>query len=422
MRNKQLDLGYSEEFARKVKAEYTPKERTESPIKYVLEQQKLRTRQDLLSLRLAVDSAENIKNPNREMLHDIYRQIIIDPQLESQWGSRKLKTKERAFKIIDIASKEEDEVATEVFEAEWFLDWVDACLDSRLWGFSLIEFGDLVNGEFLPFSVGNRNYPPVQVVDRDNVKPEFRIITNSPGMVEGVSFDDPRFSKHLMFVGSYCSKGLLFNLAKPILFKDNTLGNWSEWAEVFGMDKRVGYTAAQGDARTKFLTAIRDMGTNAYGVFGDRDRVEYLGTQRQDAYQVYLQFINYIDSQIAKMIFGQDVVSNNTGQVVGEVGENMADMYGQADARFIKMLVNKKLIPLMGELGFNMKGKRFIWDTEESMSMSQRIEVDFKLTQMGYKHDLDYLNNTYGTSLEEVEKENPTEFTDKLKALYKSVA
>jgi phage gp29-like protein len=406
-----------------VALEQRPPERRESPIKYILEQQKLRTRQDLLKLRLAVDSAENIVSYDREMLHDIYRECEKDPNLESNWESRKMKVKEKPFKVCDPGMDKENKKLTKVLEAPWFFDWVDSALDCKKWDFSLIEFGPLYHGEFIPYSVNGKYYDAITVIDRDNVKPELGIITNTPGQSTGLSFSDPKYASHLMFVGSLRSrKGFLWKAAKYILFKDNCLGNWSEWAEVFGMDKRVGYTDVDGDDRKKFLQALRDIGSNSYGVFGANDKVEYIGTQRTDAYKVYHEFVKYIDEQMAKLVFGQDVVSNNTGKVVGSVGENIANMYGDNDARFIEYLVNKRLFPMMENLGFSWKGHYFKWDTTEKVSLKDRAEIDAKISKdMGKKHSDEYINNTYGTNVitvEPAESADPAQVNQALRNMY----
>jgi hypothetical protein len=401
-----------------------PQERKNSPIKYILEQQKLRTRQDLLKLRLAIDCAENVINPNRQLLHDIYRDVEKDPSFHSNWTSRKMKVTEKPFKVRKPGG-DENEQLTEILEAPWFFQWIDAAMDARKWDFSLIEFGplDIKSGCFQPYKVGNKFYDPITVIDRDNVKPELGIITSIPGDVTGVSFDDKKFSDYLMFVGDFhLGTGLLWKATKYILFKDNALGNWSEWAEVFGMDKRVGYTDVDGPPRDAFIKALRDMGSNAYGVFSTRDKVEYLGTQRTDAYKVYSEMLKYIDEQLSKLVFGQDVVSNNTGKVVGSVGENIANMYGDNDARFIKSLVNTRLFPLMENLGFNWQGHVFDWDTTEKLSLIDRSKVDALISSdMGMQHSADYINNTYGTDVEvkpEPDMNNPADVNKKVKNTY----
>lgn len=394
-------MSKNKRFKSAVAVDDKPQERKNSPIKYILDQQKLRTRQDLLKLRLAIDCAENVTNYDRQLLHDIFRDIEKDTNLSSNWESRKMKVKEKPFKVKNEAGEQNDELTELLENATWFHDFIDQALDSRLWGFTMIEFGPLEKGNFLPYKVGSKFYNPVTSIDRDNVKPELGIITNTPGQNTGISFDDPEYSKYLMFVGEFRSYGILGKAAKYILFKDNALSNWSEWAEVFGMDKRVGYTSADGADRTAFLRALRDMGSNAYGVFSPNDKVEYLGTQRTDAYKVYLELVRYVDEQTSKLVFGQDVVSNNTGKVVGSVGENIANMYGDNDAKFIKTLVNSRLIPMMEGLGFSWQGHKFDWDNTEKLSLIDRAEVDYKISQMGKKHSDDYINDTYGTDVED---------------------
>ena len=383
-----------------------PAMQKQSGMMYILEQQKLRARQDLLKLRLATDSAENPQKYDREMLHNIYREIIKDPTLSSQWESRKMETKQRDFKVVNTAGEDQPEF-TKILKADWFYEWIDAAMDSKQWGFTLIEFGPWNGKEFVAYEVGKKIYDPINVLIRDNIKPEFGIIAYTPYSIDGVKFTDPRLTDQLMFIGSHCSLGWLEKAAKYVLFKDNALGNWSEWAEVFGMDTRIGKTDADGDDRKRFVQAVRDLGTNAYAVFGTRDEIEFAGTSRTDAFGVYEHLIDKIDSQISKLIFGQDVVSNNTGHVVGKVGENVANKYGKADAMFIAHLINKKLFPFMENLGFSWKGLEFKWDTNEKVTLVDRAEVDLKVSKMGYRPDQKYIEDTYNMTVEVVETPKP---------------
>jgi hypothetical protein len=410
-----------------VKNAVPAKRQEASPIKYILEQQKFRTREDLRTLRLAIDNAANIVNFDRQDLHRIYRECMRDSELQSQWESRKMKTKEKQFRVVTAGGKE-DKAKTKLLEAQWFFDWMDAVLDSKLWGFTPIEFGPLVEGKFLPYEVNGKLYDAINVLDRDNVKPELGIITNTPGMNTGLSFIDPAYSSNLMFIGKLNGEpiqkwGIMYSLVKILLFKDNCLGNWSEWAEVFGMDKRVGYTDTDGQDRLRFIEAIKNLGTNAYGVFTKNDKVEFLGTQRTDAYKVYAEFVKYVDEKTAKRIWGQDVVNNNTGKVVGTVGENVANMYGDNDARFVKNLVNDRLFPLMSGLGSTWNNAFFEWDTTEKLSLKDRAVIDASIARdMGMDIDEKYIFETYGVPVTKTEVpepgSNPLDVAKGLKNLY----
>lgn len=388
-----------------------------SPINYIIDVQKFRTLQDLMRLKVSILDAENVKNFNRYLLHLIYRDIINDPNLDAQWNSRKMKTKEKPFKIVEKDGITENKECTGIFEnSSWFIDFIDGVLDSKQWGFTLMEFGSMtMEGEFLPYQINGKIYPPVNIIDRDNVKPELGIITDTPGNSYGISMNDPKYSDNIMFVGEYRKEsanrfGWLFKAAKYILFKDNCLGNWSEWAEIYGMPMRIGYTHTEGEQRERFIRAIRDLGSNSYGVFTPQDKVEFIDQARHDGFHVYENMIKYIDEQISKLIFGQDVVTNNTGRVVGEVGENVSNMYGTTDAKFVQAIINNRLIPMMINLGCKkLVGKKFIWDNTEKLTLEQRIKIDQAISSMGYKPKQKYLETTYGVELEEMAMGKKTE-------------
>ena len=102
-------------------------------------QQKYQTREDLKKLRLAREEAKNIETYNRYDLHNIYRSIIIDPEMSAQWNTRVMKTLDKEFHVVSIDG-EVNNVAIEIFKAPWFYDFVRLVLDQYLWGFTLIEF------------------------------------------------------------------------------------------------------------------------------------------------------------------------------------------------------------------------------------------------------------------------------------------
>lgn len=400
-------------------ADLMPVKEQKSIIKYVLENQKLRVKEDMRTLRMAIDSASNTTSYNREMLHRIYREVMRDPNLSGQWESRKMKTKEKQFKILRGEAENTD--LTDLFERDWFLSWIDACLESKMWGFSLVEFGPMMNNDFFPYMVDKKMQDAINIIDRDNVKPELGVITSSPGEFTGISFFDPKYTDNLMFVGKTKDWGMLYKLVKYIMFKDNCLNNWSEWAEVFGMDKRVGYTDAQDRDRTNFIEAMKNLGSNAYGVFSTTDKVEFLGTNRTDAYQVYNSYVQYVDEQVSKCVWGQDVVNNNTGKVVGTVGENVADMYGANDARFIKYLVNYRLFPFLKNLGFQIpEGAIFTWDTAEKLSLKDKAVIDASIARdMGMDINEKYITDTYGVPVTKTEVPDPVKNAGLIRNLYK---
>ena len=377
--------------------------KTKSATDYIAAIQVFRMHEDLAKFRVALDEAENLTLFNRESLHRIYREVYKDPHLLSQWCTRKLKTIEKEFSLVNEAD-EPQPVATKLLETQWFMDLMDEILESKLWGFRLIELGPMVDKKLVAYRAGDgRIYDAINVIEPDNVKPEWGTITKDPGTKEGLPFDDENLFKNLLFIGKRHSFGIMLAAVTYVLFKNNAAENWSEWAEVFGMDIRLGKTTAEGSAKTAFFNTLKTIGSSGYGVIDEDDEVIFAGTSRTDAYQVYAQLLDMVDRNISKLIFGQDVISNNTGRVVGEVGENVSNLYGDSDAKFAARVINDYVIPKLIVLGLTeLTGLRLKWDTSEKLTMGEQADIDLKISQMGYKPAKKYLEDKYNILLEEL--------------------
>lgn len=379
-------------------------EKRRSTADFISGKQEFRMREDLMRLRIALDSADNNTQFNREDLYRIYRECFKDPHLRSQWCTRKLKTMEKEFGVVDKAGTKNEELS-ELLDSEWFMDLIDEILESKAWGFSFIEFGPISEDKtkLMPYRIKNgRICPAINSIDRQYVKPEFGFIGLEPSSTSGIPIFGGQFDKSTLFVGKYHDYGWMESAVKYVLFKNNCAENWSEWAEIFGMDLRIGKTDAEGEAKKKFLKSLKDMGASGYGVIDKEDELEFFGTARTDAYRVYEAFMDTTDKNISKLIFGQDVVSNNTGQVVGKTGENISNLYGDSDAKFVARIINKEVLPKLEAMGFpSFKGFKFRWDNTEKLTLKDNAEIDLKISQMGYAPVKKYLEDKYNIKLED---------------------
>lgn len=387
----------------------------------LIEQQVYRTREDLQNFEDAVASAQNVTLPYREELNRIYDRLEDDPHFTSQWETRKMKTIQREFNLFPQGSDEPDEAATEIFKAAWFHDFMHLALDNMKRGFVFIEFGKWDGKKFTYYKDrNNKLYKPVRAVDFNHVRPEFGQLLKSPSDQDGLDIFSPPISNRTLFIGDPKKLGLLFKCAKYILFKDNCLGNWSQFAEVFGHDLRIGKTTATGKDRLQFFETLKKLSAGGFGVIDEEDMIEFAGTSRTDAYQVYNELVRYIDSNISKLIFGQDVVQDHSGRVRGTAAENITELYGDHDSKFLDGIVNDELIPKMSQMGVaGLDGRVFKWDNTENLTLTERSEIDFKISQMGKNIDEDYITETYGTVLGETQTPpTPFENAKALKNLY----
>jgi hypothetical protein len=390
-----------------------------SVVNAILEQQKYRYREDLKTFEDAIEARDNIVNYDREELHRIYRKCMQDAHVSSQWMNRKLHTLKKEFYVCRDGQDEPDDELTNLLRQTWFYKFLDAAMDSIAWGFTLIEFGVWTGETFVPYRMkqSKKIHPDVLVVERDNVKPEYGILVYTPGNSTGIDLTDPKYKNCLAFIGN-SENGWLYEAAKPYLIKDNTLKNWSEFSELFGMDVRVFKTEAEGDNLKRAKQGLKNAVGGGSMIMGLEDSLEYIGTGRSDAYNVFKQLVDSQNSALSKLIHGQDVVSNNTGQVVGTTGENIADMYSEADARLMKFYIESVLFPLLSANGVNIEGAKFKWSSKENLSLEERVDIDLKISQMGFKHSSDYINETYDTNVEESPEESQQRIENQLKEIY----
>lgn len=408
--------------------------------------QRFRMPQDIRSFEEAVTIAES-QTHDRELLHKIYRNVVLeDPHVLSQWQNRKHKTLKRSFGIFPVDSDDKDDKLTALFSKSWFYEFLEKALEERAFGYVALELNNW-NNQLQRFESYRGEdsliYDAVQVIDHDFVKPETALIVHESSQIS-IGYDLLDLKDQIIYSGNK-EHGFLYRLAKHCLFKQNALANWSEYIEVYGLDALVVMSGAEGQERTALLRTLEALGTTRTAVLDQDDTIETVASSKSDAFRVFEQMARYTDESISKIIFGQDVVSNNTGQVVGNVGENVANDYSESDARFLTYLVNDQLLPLMSNNGYvDLKGFEFRFeDKTGTRELKERAEIDKIISEMGFKHDVDQINERYGVNVEakaplelgkkdpkkdpEIEEEEEPEEEEKLnlieqrlKALYNS--
>lgn len=361
-------------------------------------------RSDLLTLKQAIESALTEEFLDRSDLLRIYDQIMCDPNLKSQWNTRKIKTLSRNWYFKKGDESKPNEEITEMFDKPWFYEFMDQALDSIAYGFSLIEMPvwDREKKEFVRYMSKDNYMDAVTCFPRRHVKPEKGIIVVQETDQNGRSFLTGRFSDQLIFIGSSTDLGFLVDVAAVVLIKNRTLSNWGEFAEVFGQDLLVAYTDAQGDALTALETSMKNLASQPrFTADPDTTEIKTIGNPRRDAKDVYESLVDKCDAQVNKRILGQDVITNNTGQVVGEVGENVSNLYGEMDAKFIRYVINHKLLPFMKEKGIDVNGT-FHWDMSEKLSLAELSELYVSITKIGAILPKELIEKTFGVMIEKM--------------------
>tara|TARA_R110000744_G_scaffold9253_4_gene29877 strand:- start:2078 stop:3355 length:1278 start_codon:yes stop_codon:yes gene_type:complete len=359
--------------------------------------QLVRAREDVKKWRDALNRAESHHLPDRGDLIRIFKDITLDAHLSSLMTTIILKTTSAPFFIQD-ENGEIDKDATETFKKKWFRGFAKSVVEAPLYGFSLVQFGDIMGNEF----------KDSELVPREYVIPEKRAVKKHLYQAgqDLTYFDDRPFDLWTIFIHEKYDLGLLTKAAPLVIWKKNVLGAWSEAAELFGMPIRVGKTDINNPVAYKNMTdMLENMGSAAWAVMDNDDEIDLKEITKSDYYNVYDKLIDRVNSELSKLILGQTMSSDDgSSQSQAEVHERVLDDYVSASKMLVADVVNDQLLPLMVRHGMIKEGLKYVQDNEQKIDIKARFEMVNQISRWpGAKVPLDYVTETFGIPLEEVE-------------------
>lgn len=356
-------------------------------------------KQDIEDWRKAWQFAINIDNPNRQRLYDIYTIALVDLHLSGCIEQRQNMVLKKSFRIIGKDGKE-DKKLTALFETQWFKDFMVAVLDSRYWGHSLIELGDIVNKKF--------SY--ARIVPRKHVIPEYKVILRdtSDSISNGISYVDSNIADWCIEAGGSHDLGLLLKCSPSAISKRHMLAFWDGFGEMFGMPIRIAKTSSRDDKDSeKIENMLENMGAASWGLFPEGTEVELIESSRGDAFNVYDKRIDRANSEISKGILNQTMtIDSGSSLSQSEVHLEVFNNVVEKDADFLCDVVNDKLIPLMCKHGFDLENYRFAWDDAVDYSTQDMKDVEQMLLNAGYDIDPQYFIDKYNIPILERTKQD----------------
>lgn len=350
------------------------------------------TRKDIRNWRAAWQFAINVDSPNRQTLYDIYRDVDVDLHLTGCIGQRKGFVMARSFKLVDEHGNENEE-ALHYFDQSWFKLLASYILDSRYWGHSLIELGDVTtDGD------GCVCYDGVRLIPRKHVIPEYnRVIRNlGEDWRTGIDYHKPPFTDWLIEAGQPDDLGLFLKAATQTIPKKNALAFWDTFTEIFGMPMRIAKTTVRDEKELKKMEEMMaSMGTEFWGLFQEGTEIEVVESTKGDAFNVYDKRVDRANSELSKLIIGQtmtieDGSSLSQSQTHLQVFENLVE----SDRDMLRDIVNNQLIPRMIKHGFPLQGLRFDWDDSVDYTPEQQHAYE-ELVLNNYEVDPSYFEEKY---------------------------
>lgn len=339
-------------------------------------------------------NALRIDFPRRFWLYQLYDDIKIDMFIRGQLDQRYKRIKNRKFKIVNAAG-ETDIEKTNLLKKKWFKKFIVHCMNSKFYGFALINL----------FFDANNNFTCNEVF-REHIAPEQSLILKSPFDATGVNFNDDAFKNFLIPVGDTHDLGIFESLAVGYILKKHSWSSWDEFEELFGVPIRYAKTASTDKGvQDEIQSWLQEMGSAAFGVFPMDTELEVKENNKTDSFQVFNKKREAVNEEAAILINGQHESSNDSGSRAKSetIMNRTQDEITEDDKGDIQDIINDELLPRLAQFfGFPfLPTDRFEWDDAKQLPIPELAKVMESVSKMGFKIHDDEITTKLGIKLAE---------------------
>lgn len=380
--------------------------------------QLLRIAQDAQTRKDAIAEAERAYFPYRYKMQQMFLNTVDNGHIKACMERRKDLTLLRNFEITNAAGEVDektsllfcDNVNGKFVPKTWFYNFISHSLDAIFFGYTLIDLGDIVNGEF----------PKLKVVKRWNVSPDRLMVTSFPYAYQGVKFtEDEAFKDWYIYIDtpndlgiSACGYGLLYDISIYEIFMRNLLGFNGNFVELFAQPFRHGKTNKTDEGeRAEFASMLQNLGSAGWAITDPTDEISFIESQLGGTgYKAYDNLEVRLQKLVSKVILGHADAMDSIPGKLGNSGEESPVHQALEDKQIkdgmvIQSIVQGLLFNNMRNLGFNIPdGTTFAFKNDgEMMEYANTIaDLAVKMKQAGLQ-----MTETYFTDQTKIEAALP---------------
>jgi hypothetical protein len=332
-----------------------------------------RKTQDIGSWRRALQVAES-PTQDRRALYDLYADCLLDGTLKRSVKRRIQAVSNRRMRFT--AGGQDVPEITALLSTSFFEDLLRYIMHANFYGHSLIELGWPARGSELSGWTAE--------VDRRYVKPRYGLVVPDSGQLDGIDYRSEPFTHTVIEVGEHEDLGDLLEACQYVIYKRGNMGDWAEFAEVFGMPFR--WAKYQNEQTRQVLEeGLRTAGSAGFVVAPEDAGIETVHANVSGGHDVFRFLRQACNEEILICILGGTMTTTearSSGYAQAKVQASEEDELHVADREFVLRVLNEKIVPYLERIGYPARGGSFDFVESETLSDAQRIDVVTKLSQL----------------------------------------
>lgn len=358
-----------------------------------------RSKENPSTWRSAQMHAELHQNSVYTYLIKLYKEINDDSEVFTNINTRFNFLSTREFQILN--GETENVKAMELFNKDWFEDFLKHSFLSIFWGYSFIKLGDI--------DTAKNDIAGVELIDRFLTNPKNKTILETLNQMgeSGKSILDEDYKDWIVFASDSQDedyKGLFNKVAPYFLFLKETFNLYLLYNARFSSPNIVGFTDSTDPEYLKKLEEFLSNFSSASFALGKlTDRIEVIQATGGNP-QIFTELIRECKEAISRIILG----GNSLGGEKSFVGSSLvnfqiANLYSLNDIKFIEKIVNNELIPRLINLGFTyLNGCKFIINKEDkTVDANKEKEFIIQLLQLGKNIPDSFISEKFGIPIDE---------------------
>ena len=352
-------------------------------------------RKEITDWMQARDTRRDPFNAITYPMQQLYKDAMLDNHLQGAIENRILRVLNKDFVLKDNEGNIDRNRSNQI-QTRWFRHIIRKALESKFYGYSLLYVNDL-------------NYPTRQVIDlpRENVLPERGVLVKNAFNPKSEAINYKEFPNYFLYIQLHPeSYGILERIAPLTIFKRHSWASWDEFEQIFGVPIRIARTMINTQKHRDDLQMwLENMGSVSYAIFDKQTEIEVKENPRTDAFNVFYMKIQAVNKEISKGIVGQTMtMDDGASQSQAEVHMQIYNEIITADIQDIQDWVTDDLFPVLRVHGFDIPDGYYMSVAEKDvMKPLDKIKIDTILLQNGFNIKPEYIEEFYGTPLDEKE-------------------